>query len=57
MIAAMRAVAAAAVIVCLALLAMPLACEAQSARIAYIRAEPPPAADLDAFRRGLRELG
>jgi putative ABC transport system substrate-binding protein len=53
----MRALAAAALIACLASLAIPLACEAQSARIAYIRGERPPAADLDAFRHGLRELG
>ena len=53
----MRALAAAALIACLASLAIPLACEAQSPRIAYIRAERPPAADLDAFRHGLRELG
>jgi putative ABC transport system substrate-binding protein len=53
----MRAVAAAALIACLASLALPLACEAQGARIAYIRGEQPPAADLEAFRAGLRELG
>jgi putative tryptophan/tyrosine transport system substrate-binding protein len=57
----MRAIAAAALIACLASLAIPLAGEAQNARnparIAYIRAERPPAADLDAFRQGLREQG
>jgi len=57
MIAAMRVLAAAALIACLASLAIPRTCEAQSARIAYLRAERPPAGDLDAFRRGLRELG
>ena len=41
--------------------AAPLAAEAQQAgkvpRIAYIRAEAPPAADIEAFRQGLREHG
>ena len=41
--------------------AAPLAVEAQQAgkvpRIAYIRAEAPPAADVEAFRQGLREHG
>jgi len=41
--------------------AAPLAAEAQQAgkvpRIAYIRAEAPPAADVEAFRQGLREHG
>jgi len=43
------------------LLAAPLAAEAQQAgkvpRIGYIRAEGPPAADIEAFRQGLREHG
>jgi len=44
-----------------ALLAAPLATEAQTAgkvpRIGYIRAEAPPATDIEAFRQGLREHG
>src|SRR3972149_4661457 len=43
------------------LLAVPLAAEAQQAgkvaRIGYIRAEAPPAGDIEAFRQGLREHG
>ena len=45
----------------LALLAAPLAAEAQPAakvyRIGYVRAETPPAVDIEAFRQGLREHG
>jgi putative ABC transport system substrate-binding protein len=47
--------------VALALLAAPLAAEAQQAgkvyRIGYVRAETPPAVDIEAFRQGLREHG
>ncbi len=47
--------------VALALLAAPLAAEAQPAakvyRIGYVRAETPPAGDIEAFRQGLREHG
>jgi len=43
------------------LLAAPLAAEAQPAakvyRIGYVRAETPPAVDIEAFRQGLREHG
>jgi putative ABC transport system substrate-binding protein len=45
----------------IALLAAPLAAEAQRAakvpRIGYVRAETPPAGDIEAFRQGLREHG
>jgi hypothetical protein len=47
--------------VALALLGAPLAAEGQPAtkvyRIGYVRAERPPAVDIEAFRAGLREHG
>src|SRR3989304_9916075 len=48
-------------VLALVLLTTPLAPEAQKSgkvpRIGYIRAEAPPAADIEAFRQGLREHG
>ena len=49
------------VVLALGILAAPLAAYAQQAgrvpRIGYLRAETPPAADIEAFRQGLREHG
>ena len=48
-------------VLALVLLTAPLAAEAQKVgkvpRIGYIRAEAPPAADIETFRQGLREHG
>ena len=48
-------------VLALVFLTVPLAAEAQKAgkvpRIGYIRAEAPPAADIEGFRQGLREHG
>ena len=57
----MKKAARASILVTTILLAIAVIAEAQQTkkipRIGYLRAETPPAVDIEAFRRGLREYG